>query len=64
MADPDAKEQEALTHAGQMGGEYLSSLGRYDLSKLAVEEWDTFVQCIVFAFSQKLVDIEEQSLKR
>ena len=64
MADPDAREKEALAHAGAMGGEYLSSLGRYDLSKLSVEEWDMFLQCVVFAFSEKLADIEERSMKR
>ncbi len=36
--------------AGKAGGAYLESIGKYDLTKLTKEEWDTFVETICAEF--------------
>jgi hypothetical protein len=47
MVDPTKPELDALMLAGQAGGEYLESLGRYDLSALSEDEWVTFLSCVI-----------------
>ena len=57
MIDPTPNEKAAMQHGGAMGGEYLDSLGRTDLAVLAVEEWDSFVECIVTGYCDHLRDL-------
>ena len=54
MIDPSPFEQEAMAHAGDMGGEYLESLNKTDLVTLSQDEWDTLVNVICTAYSDSL----------
>ncbi len=38
--------------AGNAGGAYLESIGKYDVTKLSKEEWNTFIEkvCETFDF--------------
>lgn len=58
MIDPNEKELIALDHGGAMGGQYLESLGRYDLSKLSQDEWRQLIRCVVGGFSDSLIKQE------
>lgn len=42
----EGNEIEAALSGGAMGGEYLESIGQYDMSKMTAEQWETFVCCI------------------
>ena len=55
--DIDDYEKEALVFAGKMGGEYLDSIGKTDLAKLSIEEWNTFLEVICINFSQKKAEL-------
>ena len=39
-------EREAARLGGKMGGEYLESLGKYNLIELSKEEYQTFIECV------------------
>jgi hypothetical protein len=54
MIDPTPNEQSALVHAGCMGGEYLTSLGKTDLVALTDDEWMTFLGCVIDGFCDHL----------
>jgi hypothetical protein len=47
MIDPTALELDIVQTAGQAGGEYLESIGKFDLSVLSENEWMTFLQCVI-----------------
>ena len=47
MVDPTLVELDVLQCAGQAGGEYLESIGKFDLSGLSGDEWLTFLQAII-----------------
>ena len=64
MIDPTPNERVAILHGGDMAGEYLDSLGRTDLAVLAVEEWDSFVECIVTGYCDHLRDLASQDRSR
>jgi hypothetical protein len=55
MIDPTKPELDALLVAGQAGGEYLESLGRYDLSALSEDEWVTFLSCVVSKYQDEKI---------
>ena len=48
--DMTEKEFEAMIKAGQMGGEYLESIGKTDLSLLSQQEWQTFLKCVCLEY--------------
>jgi len=54
MIDPTPNERSALLHAGSMGGEYLTSLGKTDLVTLTDDEWTTFLGCVIDGFCEQL----------
>jgi hypothetical protein len=54
MIDPDEHEAKALEGAGQMGGEYLESLGVTDLGQMTAEQWALLVECIVTGYQDAL----------
>lgn len=55
MTDPTKPELDALMLAGQAGGEYLESLGRYDLSALSEDEWTTFLSCVISKYQHEKI---------
>lgn len=54
MIDPTAKELLAVNTGGARGGEYLESIGKFDLSQLNEAEWQIFCGCIVGGFVESL----------
>jgi hypothetical protein len=57
MIDPTPNERAAVRHAGEMGGEYLESLGRTDLARLSEAEWLAFVEAVVTGYCDRLRDL-------
>lgn len=55
MIDPTKPELDALRLAGEAGGQYLESLGRYDLSVLSPEEWVTFLGCVISKYMDEKI---------
>lgn len=52
---------------GEMGGEYLDSLGKTDLETLNLDEWLTFVEAVVTGYCdhlRALAERDEQLLRR
>jgi hypothetical protein len=47
MIDPTTVELDILQCAGQAGGEYLESIGKFSLEVLSDEEWLTFLQAVI-----------------
>jgi hypothetical protein len=64
MIDPTPNEQDAMTHAGEMGGEYLDSIGKSDLAKLSLEEWRTFIEAVVTGYCDHLRDLAARDYER
>jgi hypothetical protein len=67
MIDPTPNEKAAFAHGGEMGGEYLDSIGKTDLETLQPDEWLTFVEAVVTGYCdhlRALVDRDEQHLRR
>jgi hypothetical protein len=54
MIDPTPNEKAAFIRGGQLGGEYLDSIGKTDLESLSPEEWLTFVEAIVTGYCDHL----------
>ena len=54
MIDPTPNEIEAMATGGQMGGEYLESIGKSDLATLSEEEWALFLDAIVTGYCDHL----------
>lgn len=50
MIDPDEQERISLLTGGQMGGEYLDSLGVSDLARLDDGQWLQFLRCVLGGF--------------
>ena len=57
MIDPTPNERAAIAHGGAMGGEYLDSLGKTDLTQLSFEEWQTLIEVIVTGYCDHLRDL-------
>ncbi len=55
VIDPTKPELDALMLAGEAGGQYLESLGRYDLSALSQEEWTTFLSCVISKYQDEKI---------
>lgn len=47
MIDPTKVELDILQCAGQAGGEYLESIGKFSLETLSGDEWLTFLQAVI-----------------
>jgi uncharacterized protein DUF6511 len=54
MIDPTPNEKAAFVQGGEMGGEYLDSIGKTDLESLDREEWLTFVEVVVTGYCDHL----------
>lgn len=52
----------AIVQAGNIGGEYLDSLGKTDLAMFSKEEWETFVYCIVKGYHEVAPLLAEQEI--
>jgi hypothetical protein len=57
MIDPTPNEQAAMEAGGQLGGEYLDSIGKTDLAALSASEWATFVEAVVTGYCGHLREI-------
>jgi hypothetical protein len=67
MIDPTPNEKAAFVHGGDLGGEYLDSIGKTDLASLGREEWLTFVEAVVTGYCdhlRALAERDEQHLRR
>ena len=54
MIDPTRHERAAMDHAVAMAGEYIESLDRTDLMTWSAAEFDTLIEVIVTAFTDRL----------
>lgn len=54
MIDPTDIEKQAMQKAGQYGGEYLEHLKKTDVGEMSVDEWATFVECIVTGYTESM----------
>jgi hypothetical protein len=54
MIDPTRHERAAMDHAVTMAGEFVESLGRTDLMSWSEEEFDSLIEVIVTAFTDRL----------
>ena len=57
MIDPTRHERAAMDHAVAMAGEHIESLGRTDLMTWSAEEFDTLIEVIVTAFTDRLREL-------
>lgn len=57
MIDPTPNERAAIRHGGEMGGEYLESIGKTDLAGLSEAEWLAFVEAVVTGYCDRLRDL-------
>ena len=57
MIDPTPNEQTAFVHGGDLGGEYLDSIGKTDMALLSREEWLTFVEAVVTGYCDHLREL-------
>lgn len=54
MIDPTPNETAAMAKGGQLGGEYLDSIGTSDLATLTEAEWARFIEAVVTAYCDHL----------
>ncbi|MCL7466075.1 DUF6511 domain-containing protein [Phaeovulum sp. NW3] len=64
MIDPTPNEAVAMTVGGQMGGEYLESIGKSDLATLTETEWDRFIDAVVTGYCDHLRELAAKDRKR
>ena len=67
LIDPTPNEKAAFVRGGEMGGEYLDSIGKTDLETLQPEEWFTFIEAVVTGHCDSLralAERDEQHLRR
>lgn len=50
-------EMEAVEFAGQMAGEFIESIQKYDIRTLTRDEWIIFISCICKNYEKKKTDI-------
>ena len=60
MIYPTPNEKAAFAHGGEMGGEYLDSIGKTDLETLQPDEWFTFVEAVVTGYCDHLRALAER----
>ena len=63
MIDPTPNEMQAMTVGGQMGGEYLESIGKSDLAILTETEWDRFIDAVVTGYCDHLRELAAKDRK-
>ncbi len=63
MIDPTPNEHAALAYAGDMGGDYLDSLGLTDLAQLSPEQWQTFLSCVIGGYGERLQELAAQDAR-
>ena len=51
--DSDAIQERAILFAGQMAGEYLDEIKKYDLSALTKEQWYGLIEVICYNYDVK-----------
>ena len=54
VIDPSRNEKEAILAGGDAGGAWLDELGKTDLARLTVEEWETFLAKIIGGYCDAL----------
>lgn len=64
MIDPTPNEAEAMTVGGQMGGEFLESIGKSDLATLTETEWDCFLDAVITGYCDHLRALAGQDRTR
>ena len=67
MTDPTPNEQAAFVHGGEMGGEYLDSIGKTDLGTLQPDESLTFIEAVVTGCCDHLRELaarDEEHLRK
>jgi Family of unknown function (DUF6511) len=67
MIDPTPNEQAAFVRGGELGGEYLDSIGKTNLETLEPDEWLTFVEAIVTGYCDHLRELaarDEEHLRQ
>ena len=67
MIDSTPNEKAAFVHGGEVGGEYLDSIGKTDLEALQPDEWLTFIEAVVTGYCDSLRALakrDEQLLRR
>ena len=64
MIDATPNERAAMQAGGELGGEYLDSIGKTDLSALTPEEWHAFIEAVVTGFCDYLRDVAARDRTR
>ncbi len=64
MIDSTPNETEAMTVGGQMGGEYLESIGKSDLATLTETEWGRFIEAVVTGYCDHLRELAARDRSR
>lgn len=64
MIDPTPNEKAAFVHGGEMGGEYLDSIGKTDLAVLTRDEWATFVEAVITSYCDHMRALAERDGER
>lgn len=54
----EENEKLAYIYGGQMGGEYLDEIKKYNLAQLSKEEWFTFLECVCKNYHMKFIELE------
>ena len=63
MIDPTPNEAEAMTVGGQMGGEYLESIGKSNLATLSQTDWGRFIDVVVTGYCDHLRELAARDRK-
>ena len=53
MRDIDDIEKNAVEYASTMAGEYLESIGKFDLSDLSPDQWQEFIWIVAKNYTLK-----------
>ena len=64
MIDPTPNEKAAFVRGGEMGGEYLDSIGKTDLEMLNPDEWLTFIEAVVTGYCDSLRALAARDAER
>ena len=51
-------EKKAVEAGGKMGGEYLESIGKFNLMELSREEWLIFCECVCKEYHEKHAEFQ------
>ena len=54
-------EKTSYLYGGRNGGEYLESIGKFNLAELTKEEWLTFLECVCKNYHLKFLESQSQS---